>query len=507
MGNTTRRNFLKSATAAVGAGVAARSYAAGRSRVRKPNLLFLWTDEQRADTMRVYGNDKISVPNLNRLADESIVFERAYVSQPVCTPSRSTVMTGLWPHTTGCTKNNIPLPTDVPCLPEIVNDPAYRTAYMGKWHLGDEIFRQHGFDEWQSIEDNYIKYYRNGRDKSARSQYWHFLNDLGYKPDEKNIYNRTYASNLPIGHSKPAFLEKHACDFIRRHSDRPFMLYVNFLEPHPPYNGPFNDIYDPDTDVALPNNFNDPLEDNEPVRCIKRRQDVWTKKVQGIQLRTDDAWRSLVARYWGLVTEVDHAVGNILDTLDELGLADNTIVVYTSDHGDMMGSHKMLYKSVMYEEATRIPWLMRVPQLGRRQRIIKKPVSHIDLVPTLLDLMGAKTKTDLPGQSLVPLIKGGTVAEEDVFIEWRPHFDWNSELLKNRSPNVHTKSKTESRIRTVVTPDGWKLCLADNDRSELFNLNTDPGETKNLFYEKQYAPIIEKLTAKIRAWQKRVGDA
>jgi len=150
----SRRHFIKtSALAALGFNLIGCSRSA-----RKPNLLFLWTDEQRADTMAVYGNSKIHAPNLNKLASESVVFEHAYITQPVCTPSRSTVMTGLWPHTNGCTENNISLPANIPCFPEILNDPDYRTGYFGKWHLGDEVFAQHGFEEWISIEDIYWEY-------------------------------------------------------------------------------------------------------------------------------------------------------------------------------------------------------------------------------------------------------------------------------------------------------------------------------------------------------------
>ena len=129
------------------------------SNADKPNLIFIWTDEQQPFTMSVYGNDRIKTPNLNKLAGESIVFKHAYVTQPVCTPSRSSTMTGLWPHTSGCVSNNIPLPENVPCLPELINDTDYRTAYFGKWHLGDEIYAQHGFEEWEAIEDSYIQYY------------------------------------------------------------------------------------------------------------------------------------------------------------------------------------------------------------------------------------------------------------------------------------------------------------------------------------------------------------
>ncbi|HIE30150.1 TPA: hypothetical protein EYP66_23030, partial [Candidatus Poribacteria bacterium] len=123
--------------------------------------------------------------------------------------------------------------------------------------------------------------------------------------------------------------------------------------------------------------------------------------------------RELIAKYWGLVTQVDLSVGAILKTLDDLGLSDDTIVVYTSDHGDMMGSHQMVTKSVMYEEAVKVPWLMRIPQIGKGH-VIKNRVSHIDLVPTLLELMGGGVK------SLIPLITDGKIAEDYVFIEWNP---------------------------------------------------------------------------------------
>ena len=148
--------------------------------MRRPNLLFLFTDEQRADTMAAYGNAKVETPNLDRLARESVVFEKCYVTQPVCTPSRSSILTGLWPHTNGCTRNNVPLPEETPCLPEMTS--GYRTAYFGKWHLGDEIFAQHGFEHWVSIEDMYARYYREKRDRNARSSYHHWLVAKGYGP-------------------------------------------------------------------------------------------------------------------------------------------------------------------------------------------------------------------------------------------------------------------------------------------------------------------------------------
>ncbi len=501
LNHTSRRGFMK--TMAAGCVTSASLHARqSHAAKRKPNLLILWTDEQRADTMAAYGNSAIHAPNLNRLANESVVFDKAYVTQPVCTPSRSTVMTGLWPHTNGCIENNVPLRTETPCIPELVNDPAYRTAYMGKWHLGDEIFAQHGFDEWVSIEDNYTPHYSSTRDRDLRSDYHHWLVDKGYAPDKKDKFSRGYAAKRPIEHCKPKFLEEKVCGFLREHKDKPFILSVNFLEPHMPFFGPLDDEHDP-KDVTLPVNFRDPLEENEPLRYRLKRE-VCRKNYGD----TERQIRSLIAKYWGLVTQVDRSVGAILDELESLGLADNTIIVYTSDHGDMMGAHNLVAKGVMYEEAVRVPWLMRVPQLGKKQKHITQPVSHIDLVPTLLDLMNVPIPDTLQGQSLVPLMRGEHVEEDHVFIEWSVGKRASNKLLKDfkKVSKENVRNIVKDHTRTVVSPDGWKLCLSSIDKSQLFNLNEDSGETTNLIDSGQHDDVITRLTKKIRAWQRRTGD-
>ena len=499
----SRRDFIKSLTAAaLGPGII------GSGRIpRKPNLLFIWTDEQRADTMSVYGNHQIAAPNLNKLAGESVVFQNAYVSQPVCTPSRSTVMTGLWPHTSSCVENNIPLPEDIPCFPEIADDPDYYTGYFGKWHLGDEVFRQRGFDEWVSIEDIYARFFGESRDRSTKSDYWHFLKELGYRPDMENgNFSRGFAARLPLEHCKPKFLERKACDFLRRRSHHPFMLYINFLEPHMPFYGPLNDRHDPD-EIDLPGNFNDPLEENEPLRYRLLRENYRRRGFEGNDLETEAGWRRLIANYWGLVTQVDLSVGAILKTLEDLGLADDTIVVYTSDHGDMMGSHRLLAKTVMYEESVKVPWLIRIPQLGRKQKVIKNRVSNIDLVPTLLDLMRFSPDLRFPGRSLVPLIKGEIGAEDHVYLEWNP--STLSNITPHSIPSVSREDVDRvgsACTRAVISPDDWKLCLSDKDKCQLFNLNEDPLEKTNLFDSGRYRDVIGRLTGRIHGWQERVQD-
>jgi arylsulfatase A-like enzyme len=476
----------------------------------KSNLLFLFTDEQRQDTMLAYGNRQIRTPNLDKLAKQGVVFRRAYVSQPVCTPSRATIMTGLYPHTSGCTSNNVPLDEKVPTIAELFSDRSYRFAYLGKWHLGDEIFAQHGFDHWVSIEDGYRRYYRPQRDRMQNCTHYHWLKERGFEPDvhdgEFSAFSRGKSASLPAKFSKPAFLAERTSQFIRENADRPFAAYVNFLEPHMPFTGPYNNLYDPEK-VTLPPNFNAPPHPDEPMRCRLMREHFRSQGFGGHDLSVESGWRRLIANYWGLVTLVDEAVGRILSTLGECGLEGRTIVVFTSDHGDMMGSHRLLTKTVMFEEAVKVPLIMRIPQLRRAPRWVDCPVSQVDLAPTLLDLMGQPIPESLEGYSLRPLLeRAGAPREDHVFIEWNGR-DAN-ELLSE----VGQKAQAEvgkisgSRTRGVISPDGWKLNLSEADKCEFYHLPRDPGETENLFYSGRYKRVIAQLRDRIKRWQARTGD-
>jgi len=469
----------------------------------KPNLLFIWTDEQQPGTIGAYGNSIIKTPNLDRLAGDSYVFKYAYVTQPVSTPSRSSIMTGLYPHSSGCLSNNIPLNDSIDCLPGLINDPEYSTGYMGKWHLGNEVFSQKGFKTWISIEDSYSDYFSDGFDKNSRSSYHKWLLDKGYKPDNKNNkFSRDFASKLPITDCKPKFLEEKACAFLEENRNNPFILYINFLEPHMPFSGPLNNMYNP-AEVTIPESFDDPLEENEPLNYKLKRENVL--KSYG---STEDDFRKLTAKYWGLASQVDLSVGAILNKLKELGLDTNTIVIFTSDHGDMMGAHRLVAKSVMYQEAVRIPLMIKIPSLKTSPRIIENQVSQIDIIPTILDLMKKDKNSKLQGKSLLPLISGENTEEDYVFIEWNNNLDkeeGTSKKSKLASKEEITRAQ-KSNTRTVISPDGWKLCLSDLDNSQLFDLNNDPYEKTNLFTQPEYRDKIIFLSNKILEWQKSTGD-
>jgi arylsulfatase A-like enzyme len=478
----TRRKALS----ALAAAPAVLRGGAARRAGDKPNLLLIWTDQQRADTLAVYGNHRFRMNAINELASRSIVFDRCYDAQPVCTPARSCVMTGLWPHMTGCTTNNIPLPRDTKTLPELLADSAYRTAYIGKWHLGDEAFAQHGFEKWVSTEDGYSEYFAKDRAPGTKSSYHHFLKQLGYKPDTKSGgYSRGFAVRRRIDHCKPAFMSNEASRFILDNRDQPWMLSINFLEPHTPFFGPLNDLHD-ETEAPVPANYPGDSVEREPESYKETRAEYRRKGVEGQNLGTRDGWQRINRNYAGLCTQVDLAVGQILRSLEASGQAGNTIIAFTSDHGEMMGSHSLYAKSVLYEEAIRIPMLLHVPYRQTRQLWVGQPVSHIDLAPTLLTLLTGKTPEQLPGESLLSYVDGGKRREDHVYLQWN----------SPQGPNA----------RAVISPDGWKLGMYDKDNSLLFNRHDDPLELRNLYYRNEAVRTLRRLRAKVEQWQKRVGD-
>lgn len=473
--------------------------------MKRPNLLYIFTDQQRADTMACYGNDQIEAPALNRLAEDSFVFDHAYVSQPVCSPSRATMLTGLWPHTSDVPSCNKPLPADVPTIAQMLPDD-YACAYMGKWHLGDEIFAQHGFETWVGTENSYRAHYSSEEKLTHHSDYARWLLEQGFEPDRELLGERIFSRHMEAEMTEPltkaAYLGDQASDYIRQHQGGPFTLCVSYLEPHPPHTGPLNDYYDPTCLPTGPAFMQKPGED-APLILRLMAAIYGESEEYGFDLRTEEGWRSVMARYWGNTSLVDRSVAKILNTLDECGLTDDTIVVFTSDHGEQMGDHNILGKTVMYEESVRVPLLLRAPMLDAEPRHIGGNASHIDLVPTLLELMGCEAPDHLQGTSRVPVLRGDEdLSDDDVFIQWNGADGHPRASLGEAEIN---QSMGEP-LRTVISADRWKLNLYTQGPGELYDLNSDPCEQQNLFGDTGQAGRREELRSRIQRWQKTVDD-
>jgi arylsulfatase A-like enzyme len=466
--------------------------------MRKPNLIVFLTDQQRADTIACAGSRKVYAANLCKLASESVVFERAYVTQPLCVPSRASLLTGMWPHQTGCTKNGVSLDPRFRTFAELIGDDSYHPAYMGKWQLGGEAKQQRGFRDWISTE--------------GVSDYSRFLESRGYTPDKPDgSFSERQVSQLPLDISKPRFLEEHACEFIEKHRRDPFVLFVSFVEPHSPYNGPLN-LEHALEEVELDATAVAPANDNIPLRYKLMRE--WQQAEAILDRKrlpnlyffgvTPNEYRAMKQRYLGLVTMVDQSIGGILSCLEQAQLLNETIVVHTSDHGDMLGAHRLFGKEVMFEEAVRVPYLVRLPSQRQGLRVVQS-VSHIDFLPTLLDLLGQPKADQCAGKSLAPLLHGETMPPETIFMEWSPN---RFKVIKGTklAPRRAIKRAMNESTRAVISPEGWKLCLRDQDLNELYNLQADPIEAHNLYYRSDYRAIIEQATRDILSWQQTTGD-
>jgi len=429
----------------------------------------------------------------------------------------------------------MPLAPDDACFPEMLSD-NYTSGWIGKWHLGDEIFRQRGFDEWVGIEDQYHSLYSEDRPDTAHSEYHEFLREQGYEPDMDDngyqYFSREYvARTVPEEHSKPAFMIDEAIDFIERHRDEPFVLHLMFLEPHDPYTGPRDDQYSP-RDVDLPPNFDHDGLGEQPLQYRIARDLI----AQGATVRhpevmetppTEENWRRLISNYWGLVSFVDTHVGRLLDALSDRELADETITAFTSDHGDMMGSHQLYRKATQFEESVRVPLLIDFPESITGTDRVKWPVSQVDLVPTLLDALDQPIPDAVQGQTLLPALREGRKPDEqNVIIEGSGaifHGTYGRQpatIPSGRRPGVTSATKdvladwgidedeymqmiTEPK-RTIVSPEGWKLTYRRSGVHELYDLDADPHETQNVAGDRP--DIVEDLYDELATWQLRARD-
>ncbi len=481
-------------------------------RVR--NLLVLLTDEQRADTLGTYGGDPRWTPALDALAERSVVFEQAMCAQPVCTPSRGSILTGRFPHSHGAVGNNRPLPPDVPTLAEYVAqglpDARRAAAYMGKWHLGRELSAQHGFSTWVASEDMYTHDAAEGV-----SAYGRFLEAGGLVPDSgppgRRVFSRAFAARLPEALGKPAFLVDRAIAFLEgcRREGRPFVLMLSLLEPHMPFFGP-RDRLVPRESVDLPPTFAAPPDAGMPLRYRLMRE-RYARHNPHVQRDDEAGWVDLRARYLGLCALVDAHLGRVLSALSDLGLEDDTAIVYTSDHGDMMGDHHLVAKCTQYEGAVRVPLLLRLP--GFAPRRVAEPVSLVSLVPTLLEAVGCPLPVGLQAPSLLSLARGeaagaaggrGDGEGPEVVVEWNGGEGlWPAEIFPG-GPKEDARLRA-ARLRTLRGPR-WKLTLDETGDHTLYDLWEDPHETRNRVGVAAHAPRVRAMAERLRSWQARTED-
>lgn len=500
---------------------------------KRPNILIFITDQQRADHLGCAGNSVIQTPHLDALAHQGVRFERAYVANPLCQPARATLFTGLTPRGHGVRTNGIPLSPSLPTVPDALRQNGYRTHAVGKLHLrnyGPSLDEPSGpttdpaqmdrFSEdrqrWLSgqiaaLPPNYAGFettdFTGAHGPGIFGDYLNWLRDQD--PNGPTLLTReagtppaseaeqSWTMRLPAELHYNTWVADRTIDFLRHHSsnpaesDRPFFLWCSFPDPHHPYCPPlpWAERYSAD-DVPLPNRREGELDDLPPhYRVTYEKGDLLSGRKGPTKIR-DDQMRDIIALTYGMVSMVDQQVGRVVTEIERLGLRENTIILFLSDHGDMMGDHWMLNKGPFHFNG-----LLRVPMIWSwpghfSEGVVSPPIiSHLDVAPTLLDLAGVA-------------IPEGIVAREPEAPAQLPPWPGHSLqlLLRGRTEAVRSRVLVENdedylglRLRTLITERYHMTVYAGQPYGELFDLVEDPRQLHNLWNRAGYQNLKREL--------------
>jgi len=501
-------------------------------RRARPNFILFITDQHRADFLGCYGHPVVSTPNIDSIAARGVSFDRFYVASPVCMPNRASLMTGRMPSLHGVRSNGIPLSCDAVTFVDLLRDAGYRTALVGKSHLQNftgqpPIVKRSqprpGYHEpsakltqavrtrltGPAYEQEQPDFWRQPGAKIATPFYgfdhvtlirshgdavggdydrWLAERDPNAKkllgPENSLPHNYTcpqaYRTAIPSELYSTAFLAEQAADYLKGAADdRPFFLMVSFPDPHHPFNPPgkYWDMYSPD-DFPVPeafrrNNWTAPPH----VQAILATREAGTANLKGmttigVTAREAQEARALTA---GMITCIDDAIGTVLRALDERGRRDDTVLMFTTDHGDHLGDHRLLLKGAEhYESITRVPFIWCDPEKPVVAARTSGLASTVDISATMLERARIEPYVGLQGRSLLSTIETGTPARERVLIQY-----------DHQAPNVMTKMPP--RVHTVIH-DHWRLSAFDTSGwGELYDLANDPGEFENLFDRPEHA--------------------
>jgi arylsulfatase A-like enzyme len=472
----------------------------------KPNIIMVMCDQMRFDRLGVMGNTTISTPNIDALSREGLLFKNAYCPSPVCSPSRASVKTGLFPPGNGMVTNWVPFKEEVAgttdinryFLAERLRSLGYYTGMVGKLHFvpADKSF---GFD-YKSLNDapysvyanddkhsDYIKWLRESHFKDSATDIVEiFDRDENYYPE--NIYKFILGSGWrkEEQHDIP-WTVKQSINFIEnRDTGKPFFLFTSFFGPHQPYLAPtpWDTLYNPE-DISLGPRFYADME-NSPIFQKSHLGGTLSKKLRAEW--DDRKFKEVIAAYYGQISMIDHYLGNLFDHLKEKELWDNTWVVFLADHGDFNGAYGTFFKGEMYDVSVKIPLIIK-PEKGQGiQGIREELVNSIDLYGTILDIAGDKEWRDLPemeSRSLLPLIKEKNLDTWDNKVYSIIGADPQNNLCMLRSGSLKIIRKANEGSESMY---------------ELYDFERDPLETQNIYGQTEYQDIGERLRLEVDSW-------
>ena len=517
----TRREFLRNTSLAVtslsaisilSAGCA-ENLASRSSKDKGPNIIFIQCDQLNAKALSCYGGE-VNTPNIDRLAKEGVRFTNAACVVPFCSPSRATWVTGMYPHAHGIVAN-VPYPekpgpakrgaqhgiTDDDIITEkILNRSGYATSHSGKWHLTGvpscypEMYRTQT-EYPDEMEPVFAKVRKTDPDKWMDWYKWKLpvtVSDA-VKENSKNlklgIYHDFIAKigklELPVEQNWDVRACDKAVEKIKASKGRPFMITCSFNAPHDPnvVPSPYYDMFDPDKIT---------LAENRGVR-EKRFEKDWSRHI--VDALKEPGLREFMRIYYAMVKLIDDQVGRILKTLEKTGRLDNTVIIFTADHGDMMSGHGMVWKSTkaFYDEIVRVPMIIRYPKMFRPQTC-DMAVDSTDFMPTILALTGKTIPKQAQGQNLLPYLTGKKSQSKARQYTFSERVNRHRKGLREVAPGTKASFCVRGR--------GFKYCKYPN-QEYLYDLKNDPGEEKTIVNDPAYKDRLEIMRTELTKWLKR----
>lgn len=520
------------------------------------------SDQQRADAMGCAGNPIVQTPHLDALAARGVRFGNACVQSPVCMASRAAIHTGRYPHTLRVPSMGLLPPTET-TIAAALKAAGYSTGMFGKLHLTPQAYTintrghdrpvedpgwfladagldtpamraaveempNYGFDESVGVEDMLWGYYVDWLAERAPElvtqhvceNWWNGIVrdgvEYGTSPPARRMFHPTvgdfFDSPIPAELHPSRFIVDRSIDFIRRHAEEPFFVHCSFVDPHHPFNAPqpYASMYSP-AEMPIPPQ---PEFGDLPQRLRGRAGSDITRH----NSFPDELWQWARANYFGMVSNLDACIGLLMEELGRLGIRDNTIVIFTSDHGEFVGGHRLLYKgSLIYDDLMRVPLIIDAPELRPHGTVVDELVQEVDIFPTIMSLLGLPIHAGVQGHDLVPLLTGDPRAgatgppwghrpplgrpwsESEVADPMHPYEATFCEL--DDLKDAHYVDSVAVRTRE------WKLNLfPGSDAGMLFNLSDDPEESHNLFGDPGYANVRQELAEQIVARYHRMKD-
>jgi len=462
---------------------------------KTPNVVIILVDEQKATSLPMYGNPIVQTPHLAQLASEGVLFNQAYTTCPICVPARVSLMTGRYPHTTGSRSNSVLLQPGERHLVELFHEQGYRTGLVGKNHCFLPPDLQLFDYVWEA---SHLGPMEPPNETAAAAKQW--IIDSG-------VARRAWGADRnphPPEALGTALVTDQAIKFIEDYGAEPFFLWYSIPDPHTPLQtaSPYAEMYPPDA-IPLPPQLEGEIETKPLAQQIDYRALAGDTVTEAIMRRA-------IAMYYGMNTYIDDQVGRFLGRLSELGLREDTIVIYLSDHGDYVGEHGMIRKSkALYDCLCHVPLIVSWPASITPAVSQDAFVCLEDILPTLMELLGWSIPAGVQGQSFAPLLSGGSYTPRhaifgEIGVEGEPYTlaEWTTFPQGPLTPDFSPSNKKggRGRIKSVRTR-AWKLVhYPGQPYGELYNLQEDPWELHNLYGQAQYQAVIDQLRSRLLDW-------